>query len=328
MTESRRSEVNRISKLSTREWLVVSVQAPPLAAESVASLVTEVTRRGVTLNEQDHAAVITGYLQEPEAARVQSQLRIHLAELAANLGNDPTFPFTVTSMPEEEWLAQWRDSYLPVRVGRRLVVKPSWHCWPPPDGSLPALDDDIVIEIDPQMAFGTGHHPTTQLCLAALEDLVQPGCSVADVGCGSGILSIAAVKIGAAEVWAVDHDAVAVEIARENVAKNRVADYISLAVGDGLRGVEREFDVIVANISTPVIVALSSSLATHLAAGGAVTVAGIPTVRAPRVASALRQAGLWAEATRTMGAWVCLIARRRTNRRGVQPHQREEISTQ
>ena len=301
---------------------------PLLAAESVASLVTEVTRRGVTLNEQDHAAVITGYLQEPEAAKVQRQLGIRLAELAENLGNGLTFPCTVTNMPEEEWLAQWRDSYLPLRVGRRLVVKPSWHCWPPPDGSLPASDDDIIIELDPQMAFGTGHHPTTQLCLEALEDLVQPGCSVVDVGCGSGILGIAAAKLGASEVMAVDNDPIAIEIARENVAKNGVADCVSLAVAEGLRGVERRFDVIVANINTPVIVALSSSLAAHLAPGGAAAVAGIPTVRAPRVASALRQAGLWVEATRTMGAWVCLIALRRTNGRGVLPHQREEISTQ
>ncbi len=299
---------------TSREWRVVRIEASPSAAESVASLLTEVTGRGVALDEADRAVIITGYMLDCEAGALEQGLRQRLAELAANLGAGATFPLSIASVPEEDWTVAWRDSYRPVRVGRRLVVKPSWHSWPPPDGAMPAFDDDLVIEIDPQMAFGTGAHETTQLSLAALEDLIQPGCSVADVGCGTGILSIAAAKLGAGEVLAVDNDPLAVEIARQNVAHNSVADRVSVQVGDGLSNLERRFDLIVANINTPVIVALSSSLAAHLAGGGSIAVCGIPTVRAPRVASVLRQGGLWVEEVRTQGTWVCVVAQRRTNR--------------
>jgi len=300
-----------ISGVSTSEWMVLEVEAPGWAAESVASVVTEVTGRGVSLAEEDERTVITGYWRSHEAQAGEQKLRTVLAALAANLGMGSSFPMSVTSVAEEDWVGAWRDSYRPVRVGKRLVVKPSWHSWPPADDSLPAFDDDIVIEMDPQMAFGTGNHPTTQLCMEALEDLVRPGCAVADVGCGTGILSIVAARLGAGEVWAVDNDPLAVEIARDNMVQNSVAERVVVTVGEGLKGVERRFDVIAANISTPVIAAMSSDFAGHLAKDGAVAVSGIPTVRSRRVGSALRQAGLWVEQTRIMGSWVCVIARRR-----------------
>lgn len=301
----------------SRQWRVVRVQAPPIAAESAASLVVEATQRGVSWTESGDTTVITGYVYAEQPQTVVNELRLRLAILAQYLGM-PKFPVSVTCVCDQDWVGAWQDSYRPLRVGRRLVIKPSWHSWPPQDHALPARADDIVIEMDPQMAFGTGNHPTTQLCLEVVEDLFQPDCSVADVGCGTGILSIAAARLGAGEVYAVDNDPIAVEITRANIVHNAVAECISVALGEGLNDVERKFDMALANINTPTIVKLASSLSAHLNPHGTVVVSGIPTVRADRIASALRQTGLWVEDIRTRANWVCLIGRRRTNRRELQ----------
>jgi len=288
------------------------VRVPPLAAESVASLLVETTGRGVNLTESAEHVTVTGYLysHQPEA---EAKLREQLAQLAANLEMTDGFQLSISELTETDWVGEWRDSYRPLRVGRRLVIKPSWHTWPPLDGSLPAFDDDIIIEMDPQMAFGTGNHPTTQLCLDVLEDIIRPGCIVADVGCGSGILSIAALKLGAATAVAIDNDPLAVQIAQANAADNSVAGQMKIILGEGLKATSEQFDIVLANINTPTIVALSGSLAHHTARGGSVAVSGIPVVRADRVSSTLRQAGLWVTETRVLGSWVCIVAERPGN---------------
>jgi len=264
------------------------------------------------LDESDDQVTITGYIyQQPEA--IEKDLPEQLRQLAANLGMAGAFQLSVSEIAEADWLGEWRESYRPLRVGRRLVIKPSWHTWPPADGSLPAFDDDIVIEMDPQMAFGTGNHPTTQSCLEVLEDNIRPGCTVADVGCGSGILSIAAVKLGAARAIAIDNDPIAVQIAQANAADNLVAGQVNVMLGEGLKATGEQFDIVVANINTPTVVSLSSNLAQHTASGGCVVVSGIPVVRADRVTSTLRQAGLWVTETRVRGSWVCIVAERPGN---------------
>ena len=295
-----------------RQWRVIQVQVPPTAAESVASLLVEATGRGVSLTESDEQVTITGYLHSHQPS-AETKLRKQLRQLAANLEMAGAFQLSISEVAETDWLGEWRDSYRPLRAGRRLVIKPSWHTWPPADGSLPAFDDDIVIEMDPQMAFGTGNHPTTQLCLEVLEDIVQPGCTVADVGCGSGILSIAAIKLGAAMAVAIDNDPIAVQIAHANIADNSVAGQVQVILGEGLKATGKQFDIVLANINTPTIVALSSSLAQHTTKGGYVIVTGIPVVRADRVTSTLRQAGLWVTETRVLGSWVCIVAQRSGN---------------
>jgi len=295
-----------------RQWQVIRVRVPSLAAESVASLLVDATGRGVELSESGNQVTVTGYIyQHPKA--IEKDLPEQLRQLAANLGMAGAFQLSISEVAEADWLGEWRDSYRPLRVGRRLVIKPSWHTWPPTDGSLPAFDDDIVIEMDPQMAFGTGNHHTTQLCLEMLEDYVRLGCTVADVGCGSGILSIAAIKLGAATAVATDNDPIAVQIAQANAIHNMVANQVEVILGEGLKATDERFDIVVANINTPTIVALSSNLAQHTTRGGCVVVSGIPVVRADRVTSMLRQAGLWVTETRTKGSWVCIIAQRPGN---------------
>ena len=142
--------------------------------------------------------------------------------LMAQLG--PVSMLQSREVDEAEWQHSWREHFHPLRTGSRTVIVPTWRSYDPSPG-------DVVIELDPGMAFGTGHHPTTTMCLAALEELVSPGCSVLDLGCGSGILSIAAAKLGASGVLALDIDATAVETAAANVRQNGVEAAVTVDEG-------------------------------------------------------------------------------------------------
>jgi ribosomal protein L11 methyltransferase len=198
---------------------------------------------------------------------------------------------------EADWANAWKAYFKPFRVGRRLLVTPPWES--------PSLEPgDIPLVIDPGMAFGTGTHPTTQLCLIALEDLMQPGFSVADIGTGSGILAIAAAKLGASQVFANDNDPLAVKIARENAAQN----HVSIIVTDDLP--EGAHQIVVANILADVIIGLASELIALLEPDGILIASGIIDTRENDVQSALSACGLHFQETRRLGEWVALIFRR------------------
>jgi ribosomal protein L11 methyltransferase len=172
----------------------------------------------------------------------------------------------VAPVPEEDWSEGWKKDFRPLDVGR-VRVRPSWIPGAPPPGC-------VEVVLDPGMAFGTGSHPTTSLCLSALSDLVsrRPGASVLDVGTGSGLLAIAARKLGAGRVVANDNDPKAVEIARENAARNGADVEI---VPDPVEGVAGTFDLVVANILANTLVELAPALAAKLAPGGVVLLSGI-----------------------------------------------------
>lgn len=203
---------------------------------------------------------------------------------------------------EEDWLTAWREGLEPVRTGSIVVAAP-WHGTP---------DDARTIVIDPRMAFGTGQHPTTQLCLAALQELVSGGGSVLDVGTGSGVLAIAAALLGAERVVAVDTDHEAVEEAARNTHDN-------LAPGDGrvevLPGTLADvadrgpFDVVVANLVTATIVELAEELVSAVAPCGHLVVSGIAAERVAPVADALAWAGATPVLVRHERGWVAVTAR-------------------
>ena len=164
-------------------------------------------------------------------------------------------PLQERQIAEQDWHQAWRDQYHPLRIGRRTVIKPTWR-------TVEAGPDDIIVELDPGMAFGTGSHQTTALCLVLLEDLVRPGMRVLDQGAGSGILAIAAVRLGAASVDALDISAVAVRTAQENARQNGLADRVRVwqvgedePAGGASRG-QATYDLIVANIIARVIAAV------------------------------------------------------------------------
>jgi ribosomal protein L11 methyltransferase len=209
----------------------------------------------------------------------------------------------VAEVADEDWGEGWKKDFRPLDVGR-VRVRPSWIDEPPPAGA-------VEVVIDPGMAFGTGSHPTTSLCLAALSDHLEdrPGAAVLDVGTGSGLLAIAARKLGAGRVAGNDEDPVAVEVARENAARNGVALELT---GDPLPAIPGTFDVVVANILSNVLVALAPDLAAKLAPGGVLLLSGILLPQEDEVRRAHLAEGLAPVpgGDRRDGEWSLLALRR------------------
>jgi ribosomal protein L11 methyltransferase len=249
------------------------------------------------------------------------EARRHLEEGLWHLGRILPIPEPqICELAEEDWAQAWKAHYHRMSVGRRIVIVPAWEEYVPSQGEL-------ALRLEPGMAFGTGLHPTTRLCLAAMEDEVVPGHSVLDVGTGSGVLAIAAARLDAGQVFAIDADPVAVRVARENVVANDVAGCVevrhaSLAGGDVVPRHFMEgddgavtalpilelgtFDLVVVNILAPVIAGMAPALAARTAPGGHLIAAGLIETQEAEVLHALQAHGL-ALARRTQEQdWVCL----------------------
>jgi ribosomal protein L11 methyltransferase len=217
------------------------------------------------------------------------------------------------TLREEDWAHAWKKYYKPLRVGQRVILKPSWEEFTPQSG-------DLVVELDPGMAFGTGLHPTTRLCIAALEQTVQPGDSVLDLGTGSGVLAIVAHKLGATRIVASDIDPIAVEVTNENAERNGVstgeAGVLDVQLGSVPVGTAGEFRIIVANILAEVLAKLFDAeygyppLTEPLAPDGIMILSGIIDIRAHLVEEAAQRHGMAVVERLQEGDWVTLIVRR------------------
>jgi ribosomal protein L11 methyltransferase len=298
-------------------WLELSVEVDGEAAEAVAEALRPYAYGGVAIEQiggplpalQDEWApqeagearyAVRIYIPEDQAApmtlrRAQEALW-HLGQLY------PIPAPQVQRLAEEDWAEAWKTHFTVTRVGRRLVIVPAWQSYTP-------RPEDIVIALDPGMAFGTGLHPTTQMCLTALEALLQPGMSVLDIGTGSGILALAAAKLGAAQVLAVDTDTIAVAAARANVRLNQVEGVVRVEHGSLEVVGNSAWDLVLVNILAPVIVRLlDAGLGARVRAGGILVAAGLIAEQAPEVIAALRRAGLTLSEQRQIKDWVTLIA--------------------
>lgn len=230
---------------------------------------------------------------------------------AALAGRWPVVPVVV-----DDGLDGWRDHARSVRAGRRLVVHPPWVPSGPPSG------DDVVLEVDPGRAFGHGAHPTTRLCLAAVEEAVgaRSGAHVLDVGCGSGVLAVAAARLGSPRVVAVDVDPEAVEVTRANADRNGVAGTVAAHLvgdvatgdarlgGDPLGDVEGRFDVVVANIGEAALVGLARHLVARLAPGGTLVLSGLLDPPPARVVDAYVRLGVATPRTTALDGWTALTS--------------------
>lgn len=213
-------------------------------------------------------------------------------------GLRPVGELRVRAVEEMDWMDAWKDGYEPQRIGRILVV-PSWL-------EAPAGTDDLVLRLDPGMAFGTGLHPTTRACLELLQQVGPMPPRVLDVGSGSGILGLVAIALGAGHVDALDTDAVAVETTLSNAAANGMADRISARTGTLQAAFPEPYALVLANLVAVVLVELAPRLAAHLRPGGTLLASGIITERSSEVASALTAAGLVLEERVDDGEWVSL----------------------
>ncbi|CAB3967295.1 MULTISPECIES: 50S ribosomal protein L11 methyltransferase [Burkholderia] len=221
-----------------------------------------------------------------------------LAAAANEIGVAETPAFTVREVEEQDWVRLTQSQFEPIPIGERIWVVPSWHDAPDPDA--------LILELDPGLAFGTGSHPTTRLCMEWLEQSVKPGQSVLDYGCGSGILAILAKKCGANPVIGIDIDPQAVESARQNSERNRAEVTYGLpdACPDG------EFDIVVANILSNPLKLMASMLASKVKPGGRIALSGVLARQADEVAAVYARyvdISVWREHE----GWVCLAGTRR-----------------
>ena len=207
-----------------------------------------------------------------------------------------------SEVDDEDWATAWKKHYKPFRISDGIVVKPSWEEYAKEGG-------EIVIELDPGMAFGTGTHETTRLCTQFLEKYVSAGDTIIDVGCGSGILTIAAAKLGAGPITAVDVDEVAVRITKENCAINGVDAGVTALKGVLADVPETKVDIIVANIIADVIIELSDDMRDRLKSSGRIITSGIIRERRDDVLEAYTSKGFVMEAMMELGEWVAVVFR-------------------
>lgn len=290
------------------EWLEVSVAVVPEAAEAVAEAFSRYAPQGVVID------LGTGEEATPQQVTVKAYLAVDddiferrrkVEEALWHLHHIwPVIPEPIFApILDQDWTSGWKESIPVLHLGRRVVIKPSWR-------EYAAQAGELLLEMDPGMAFGTGLHPTTQLCVEALEDLVQPGMRVLDLGTGTGILALVAAKLGAADILAVDNDVNAVTVARRNARVNAAAHQIRVLHGS-LAEVGEPYDLVVANILAHIIIDMASSgLDTRIRRAGTLVVSGILAEQADEVTAALAARGLSVIERRQCEDWIALIARK------------------
>ena len=301
-------------------WLELSVEADPEAVEAVSEILSRVAPGGVAVEpafelvddglaarlDGARPATVRAYVPgDQDASRVVETVGAALGHLQA-FGLRPIGELRTRIVDEADWAVAWKSHFPVLRIGRRLVVKPTWR-------RHRATAEELVLVLDPGMAFGTGLHPTTRLCLAGLEALddrgVLAGARLLDVGSGSGILSIAALRLGADSAVALDIDPIAVEASGANARRNRLGRRIRPRLGTLPTG-EPAFDVVVANLIAALLVRVAREIAAELRLGGGWLVSGIFVDREAEVVEAFRVAGLEADGRWSEGDWVALAGRR------------------
>ena len=307
------------------QWAEVSIDTSHEAMELVSEILQELGAGGVViedpallneyirsglwdytdLKESDETEVVTvkAYWAMDDALEGKLQnLAARLAALTVNGVDKGAGTVSWRAVADEDWSETWKEFFHTEKIGERTVIKPTWE-------DYEAKAEEIVVELDPGAAFGTGQHTTTALCIRALETLVKPGMTVFDVGTGSGVLSIVAAKLGAGRVEAVDFDPVAVRIAAENVRQNSVANIVRTGQSDLLKSVEGKADLIIANIIADIIVRLFGEVKESLAAGALMLLSGIIEDRLHDVTKAAARHGFHVERIEEEKGWAAVIVR-------------------
>lgn len=297
------------------KWVEFSIQAPPEFVEPLSQIFHRYGQGGVAVETaggfnpdegekppEDALVTLSTYIPHDErldGRRAQIQVGVLLVGHVA-----PISELRERVLDEQDWQEAWKRHFHVLRVGQRVVIVPTWREYQP-------SGFQVMVRLDPGMAFGTGHHPTTRMCLEELESLVQPGMAVLDMGCGSGILSIAAAKLGAMRVTGIEIEPTAVGVAAENVRLNGVEGIVEVYQGSLPHpAVPRaSCGLVCANISAKVIGDLAGDLAAAAQPGAAILASGILKERSEEVSLRLLEVGVQVERTRADGDWVVLVAR-------------------
>lgn len=246
--------------------------------------------------------LIKAYFSESEdVLEIIDIIKSKIESLPILNGEEPLGKVSICEVNESDWSENWKKYYKPKRIGENIVIKPSWEEFEERPG-------DLIVELDPGMAFGTGTHETTIMCTEALNEYVKQDSLVYDIGCGSGILSIVAAKLGASKVVGVDLDELCVKVSNENIKINNVEDIVEIKHGNLLDVVNDKADIVVANIIAEVVAIMAKDLKEFLVDGGIFITSGIILEKIELVENALKENGFKILAINKMNGWSCIIA--------------------
>lgn len=291
-------------KMSAASWTQIKLEVEAGVAEAVANFLLELGSPGLEVEEQADETTLKGYVQGDASGQVERLSQFLRGLEAMGLTGGHRGP-EISALVETDWSSGWRSRFHAFRVGRRLLIKPSWE-------AVEAGTNQLVITVDPQMAFGTGEHATTRFCLRCLEELVREGNLVLDVGTGSGILAIAAVKLGAKGALGLDIDPQAIATARENARTNGVSRQVAFSCSLlDHRVPSKSFHQVVANITSQVLLPLLPELRRVTKAGGHIILAGFLAQEKGLLRRGLSENGLRLCRLEDQGEWVCAVAQAR-----------------
>jgi len=293
-------------------WVEIAVDVPRNAVDDIVGILGRHCTGGAIVEESrdlpegqfSETVVIKGFLPVWEEEERQ---KLEIALLLLSRANDISEP-RITILEPKDWAEAWKSGYTAQRIGKHILIVPTWQ-------EVETCPDDIVIKLDPGMAFGTGLHATTRLCLAAMEDAIAPSDRVLDVGTGSGILAIMAALQGVQHVEAIDNDSIAVHTAEDNAELNNVADRVTVTLGtlgaadhnDMPRHSGSNYDVLLVNILAEIITRMAPAIGQALAQNGRIIASGILVTKASMVEQALNEAGIIIDERPIEGEWIALV---------------------
>lgn len=310
------------------KWSEISVHTTQEAVEPVSNILHEAGASGVVIEDPEillrdwdvsygeiyqlspndyptEGVIVKAYLPvNDHLTKIMEDIRLsidNLVQFDIPIGKGE---ITLAEVHEEDWATAWKKYYKPVQITDRITITPTWEEYSPKD------EHELIIELDPGMAFGTGTHPTTVLCIRALEKYLKPGDQIIDVGCGSGILSIAAARLGAGSILAMDLDEIAVKSTKINAEINQLADKIKIKQNNLLDGITGPVDIIVSNILAEIIVRFIDEAYRLLPTNGLFITSGIISQKQDEVKSALEQAGFKMVESTTLEDWVSIVAQK------------------
>lgn len=311
------------------KWCEISIQTSHEAVELIAEIFRDLGASGVVIEDPE---LVNDYItsgkwdytdipivKETEVVvekaylpvngelegRIQT-LRQEIKALESRGVNTAPAVLTTAELQDEDWSDTWKQYFHTEKPGERVVIKPTWEEYVP-------KGDEVVIELDPGAAFGTGTHATTSMCIRQLEKLVKPGMTVFDVGTGSGILSIISAKLGATNIQAVDYDDSVLKIVEENLEQNNVQDIISVAQSDLMQNVHGKAELVIANIIADIIIRLFDQLDEHLEQGGTLLTSGIIEDRIEDVLAAAEKHGYGVVERLENKGWACIAFKRKAD---------------